>query len=174
MRDENRLGVEDDVGAGSGIAGMTDGAVSLQGLEHLLCEDIIEEPQAFMEEDSLPICDGYSSCFLSSMLESEETEIGEACYILTGSIYPENSAAFFHYHIKYYIVFGGKVNRRIKLRGSVSFIADIVTPNTSLRIIPPNHPYSKIFSQKNKLSNIYFRLTSNFIISLSESPINYS
>ena len=109
MRDEDRLSVEDDVGAGSGVAGMTDGALPLKGLEHLLREDIIEEPQAFMEEDSLAICYRYSSCFLSSMLESEETEIGEACYILTWSIYPENSAAFFHRQFKNYKSFKGKV-----------------------------------------------------------------
>jgi len=46
-----------------------------------------------------------------------------------------------------------------KMCDSVSFIADIVTPNISLRIIPPNHPYSKIFSQKNKLSGFVAKLT---------------
>ena len=52
--------------------------------------------------------------------------------------------------------------------GSVSFVADVVMLNISLFEFPLNHPYSKFFLIK--LSNIYFLLTSNFIISLSESP----
>jgi len=34
--------------------------------------------------------------------------------------------------------------------GSVSFIADVVTPNIPLRTIPPKHPYSKFFSKNIK------------------------
>jgi hypothetical protein len=51
---------------------------------------------------------------------------------------------------------------------SVSFIADVVMLNISLCIIPPNHPCSKIFSQK--VIRLYFHLTSNFIVSPSKFP----
>jgi hypothetical protein len=55
-----------------------------------------------------------------------------------------------------------------KFFGSVSFIADVVMLNISLFEFPLNHPYSKFFLKK--VIKYIFLLTSNFIISLSESP----
>jgi len=46
--------------------------------------------------------------------------------------------------------------------GSVSFIADMVTPNISLRIIPQNHTYSKF---------VYHQIS---LYLLANPPINYS
>jgi hypothetical protein len=45
-----------------------------------------------------------------------------------------------------------KIEFSFQYFGGVSFIADIVTPNISLRIIPQNHPYSKFVYHQISLS----------------------
>jgi len=86
------LGVSCTAGAGGRVADVSQGDLSLQPLDHLFVKYCRDQSHAGVVFYFVVLAHRNASTFLSSMLQSVQTKIRKAGNIVSGSVYPEDSA----------------------------------------------------------------------------------
>ncbi|GAB3945575.1 hypothetical protein GCM10028828_16060 [Corynebacterium tapiri] len=73
---------------------MADGYIALQGSEHRLVENLGNQSGFLEHHDAVAIAHRDSGAFLTAVLQSEESKVGELGYFLAWGPDSENSAFF--------------------------------------------------------------------------------
>ena len=89
---EHRLGVVPRRGPGRGVPRVADREVSEERGQGRLVEHLADQPEVLVDEDVAPVRDGDARGFLTPMLLSEQSEVGEPCDVVAGCPYAEEAA----------------------------------------------------------------------------------
>jgi hypothetical protein len=92
---ERRLSVLEFAGRTRGrVTSVTDREVSCETVQHLLIEDLVDEAQVRVHEETFAVAHSDPGRLLAPMLEGIEAEVGKLRHVLAGGIHAENAARF--------------------------------------------------------------------------------
>ena len=93
-RAEHGLGMLPTDTASRGISRVADGHMASEGRQGGLVENLRYQAEIFEDQNLLPISDTDPRCFLSPVLQSVQTVIGELCRLFPWRVDPENATFF--------------------------------------------------------------------------------